>query len=255
MMQPKERDLLKREIAETRRIVERLKELFGPPPLIDGENPEDFDRILFGVVRARCPADFLLQMHAWDSASEIWNGLRLERYSRRIVENTVRRNQKLQEKRSQLVEQKQSRQEAGISHHANIESDSGLTDNEKRMSKLEDVVENVVPAVDEILNRAVLEEENARAFQQVIDSMVKIDDLKSKSFSRRNYSIEMLMTYRRVTAQLYTMLEDERYRRLREEDKEAWLVEMSNHAEEKQKLEEPQQQESAAGDENVRGET
>jgi hypothetical protein len=54
--------------------------LFGPPPLLPGENPADFDNLLAQLARDEKPTDTMEHAWVWDIAGFTWEILRYRRY-------------------------------------------------------------------------------------------------------------------------------------------------------------------------------
>src|SRR4249919_81596 len=82
-------------------FVAKIKETFGPPPIVIGENPKDFDRILAELVRARCSNDIFIQMDVWDIAVAIWHDKRYNRASKLVLDRKIRENLDFQKQRPQ----------------------------------------------------------------------------------------------------------------------------------------------------------
>src|SRR3954449_826760 len=79
-----------KELALLRQAMEDLKRLFGQPPTALGENLADFDRILLDLLRVRCSNDFLLKLHTWNIAIEVWGQRRLERVKQLALNRRLR---------------------------------------------------------------------------------------------------------------------------------------------------------------------
>jgi hypothetical protein len=53
--------------------------LFGPPPILPGDNPKDYEEILNRIAAAIGPRDFIEEIWCRDLADEVWNLFRLRR--------------------------------------------------------------------------------------------------------------------------------------------------------------------------------
>jgi len=119
-----------RELAVVQGLAAEIKNIFGPPPVLSSEDPKAFDRLLFALVRARCPSDFILKMCVWDIAVGTWHMSRIERVMKQTLDTKVRQLLKLQKDRlERQVQQKAERMAAAKSEAA---ATADLTPDEKR---------------------------------------------------------------------------------------------------------------------------
>src|SRR5947209_6317713 len=80
--------------------VTEIMKTHGPPPLIIGEDPKDFERVLVKLVSARCSNnDVFLHMDVWDMAVAILLDKRYDRASSRVLNRRIRENLEFQERR------------------------------------------------------------------------------------------------------------------------------------------------------------
>jgi hypothetical protein len=64
--------------------------LFGPPPIIEGEKAKDYRKLLERVFDAVEPADFIEEIWARDLADVTWSMFRLRRILAALLDNKVR---------------------------------------------------------------------------------------------------------------------------------------------------------------------
>jgi hypothetical protein len=64
--------------------------LFGPPPLINGENPEDYNELLLRVSTAVGPQDAFEDLWVRDIVDHSYNIFRLRRYKAELMEEYSR---------------------------------------------------------------------------------------------------------------------------------------------------------------------
>src|SRR3954463_2612021 len=80
--------------------VSEIMKTYGPPPLIIGEDPKDFQRALVKLVSARCSNnDVFLHMDVWDMAIAILLDKRYDRASSRVLNRRIRENLEFQQTR------------------------------------------------------------------------------------------------------------------------------------------------------------
>jgi hypothetical protein len=63
--------------------------LFGPPPIIEGEKAKDYRKLLERVFDAVEPADFIEEIWARDLADVTWSMFRLRRILAALLDNKV----------------------------------------------------------------------------------------------------------------------------------------------------------------------
>ena len=200
--------------------VAKIMKTFGPAPIVKGENLEDFERILTELVRARCPGDFFIQLDVWDIAVEIWYDKRYNRASKQVLDRKIREN---------LDFQKQRPQHKLNQADDNAPRDDGGADDrsaeEKQKDELQNVIQGTPRQVETPLDQAAAEEANARAFEQAMPLLKDIDDLKTRSFFRRNVSrnrgknVDRHISRRSPSFNAYWNLE------IQAEDQRAWVAE------------------------------
>jgi hypothetical protein len=208
------------------RIVRDIKQMFGPPPIVLGEDPKDFDRILFGLVRTRHPDDFRHKLYIWDIATEVLLGRRLDRVCQLTLDRKLRKIVHLQKARAKVEAQRKKEKQDAAESRAEFESAADFTAAEKRIDQLATIIEETPDDVDGVLDRAALQAEIDRAFQQDMPFHIGLDDMKSRSYFRRNISIEMWQTHRlRFTSPL-TLIQQREEDRIRRQDEQSWRDEM-----------------------------
>lgn len=63
-----------------------LEQVFGPPPLLSGEDPEAYQAIGQAIWEARPPEDFIQATRIIDIAYLLWEGNRLRKLKVKLIE-------------------------------------------------------------------------------------------------------------------------------------------------------------------------
>ena len=140
-------------------MVADIKTTFGPGPALASEDPKLYDRILFDVVRARWPRDFIQRMLCRDIANAIWIDLRLDRHTRYTYD-------------SRLIE---NRQQKRLPHRGGL---------------------NQAEINDQVLDPASEGTLQGQTFAGLAKYLLILDELRSTNFYRRNVSLQLSQEYR-----------------------------------------------------------
>ena len=113
-------------------IVDRL-EIFGPPPLLDGESQEVYDTLLARVTGTVNPKDIIEEMWVHDIVNLVWEILRLRRLKVALLSSSVGRGlHKLYDNREKygmgsLIARWSAREPAAVKKVEQFLKDHGLT--------------------------------------------------------------------------------------------------------------------------------
>ena len=200
-------------------FVAKIKETFGPPPLVDGENPKEFDRILAELVRARCPTDVFIQMDAWDIAVAIWLDKRYNRASKLVLDRKIGENVEFQRQRSQ---------QKFIQADNDAQRNDGSANDQRVPEKLKgELPADIEKTPQEILvAESATEEANALAFERAMPLLTDLDDLKTRNFFRRNVSRQMWAERRPGFIPPLAIILHKLNSEIQAEDQRAWLDEL-----------------------------
>src|SRR3954463_7763989 len=69
--------------------ISTTKDVFGPPALIEGENPADYGQMLANISRAVKPKDFLDEIWVRDVADLTWECLRMRRLKAALLSSAA----------------------------------------------------------------------------------------------------------------------------------------------------------------------
>jgi len=75
---------------------DKLKHLFGPPPVLTSEDPDRFDQLLADLMNCFMPEDFLEQTLIWELAVLTWEMARATRHKTLAIERKFRAHLELQ---------------------------------------------------------------------------------------------------------------------------------------------------------------
>jgi hypothetical protein len=208
-----------REAALIARHVAEIMKTHGPPPLIIGEDPKDFGRVLVKLVRARCSNnDAFLQNDIWDMAVANLMDKRYDRASSLVLNRRIRKNLDFQKQRPK-------QKLAEVSNNATpYEDRDDRSAEERRKDKLRNVIEDTPREVGHLLDQATLEEANACAFEEALPVLTAIDDLKTRNFFRRNVSRQMWGERRPAYIPPLAIIEHRLHFERAEESRREWLL-------------------------------
>ncbi len=171
------------------KAVAKLLRLFGPAPVLSSEDKDQFDQVLESLITCFLPKDFMEQTLVWELAIATWETARIARNKTATIEGKFRQRLEFQGKRSKA---KAERDDAIAAESAAAEAVNDL----ERSFRLEDMVWEGVKTVDDILDRARAEREQAIAFEQTFDYYERLDDRYGVALRRRNELLELLEIYR-----------------------------------------------------------
>jgi len=175
----------------TASVLAEIKALFGPPPVLSSESASAYDAMLEQLVQCLRPADFMEQTlikHLADSNWEIarytrHKTLMIERKFRQLAEAQKQRSKALAERREALAQErtgKEKKPESALDH----------------MFELAEVVDDLVPDVDAILEQRTQELAHNRALEVGIVFHASLDQLLNFAITRRNIVLQQLEWYR-----------------------------------------------------------
>ena len=246
-----------KELAVVQGLATEIKNMFGPPPILSSEDPKAFDRVLFALIRARCPSDVILKMCVWDIAVGTWHMSRIERVMKQTVDAKVRQLLKLQ--KDQLERQVQQKAERIAAAKSEAAATADLTPDEKRNDKLDRIIEETVPEVDALIANADAEAIHAQAFQVEMPFIIALDEMKTRNFFRRNATLQSWASHRdRGLHTPLSIIQHREENRDRKRDEHRWWQEISEVENsdptiqgpqiQGPQIEDPQPEESAATD-------
>ena len=75
----------------------KLKELFGPPPVLSSEDPKAYDAMLARIIKSLKASDFIEQMLSKDLTDVTWELKRYSRHKALVIERQYREQQEMEE--------------------------------------------------------------------------------------------------------------------------------------------------------------
>jgi hypothetical protein len=175
----------------TRAQIGKVRELFGPPPVLSTESERAYNEILSQFVESFAPQDVLelsLVRHLTDST---WEIIRYTRHKTLGIEARFRQHLLAEAQRKKL--QAQRMQEIA---RKRAERSQTPANEDERLGELEKVVMTSVADVDEILDRVPKELDHARALEANIENHERLDGCLNASVSRRNDVLNQFELYR-----------------------------------------------------------
>lgn len=169
----------------------KLKQLFGPAPVLSSENPDLFDELLVKLLKCFTPEDFLLQTLTWELAVQNWEIARGTRHKTLVIERRFRQRLKFQEQRAKLL----AKRKAGIVAAPAAANGERVSDGQ-RLVEIRANIESLVDDADEILDRAPAEQEHAWALERSMNYYERLDDRVGIAIRRRNAVLEQFEIYR-----------------------------------------------------------
>jgi hypothetical protein len=171
------------------KAVAKLLRLFGPAPVLSSEDRAQFDQVLESLTTCFLPKDFMEQTLVWELAIATWETARIARNKTATIEGKFRQRLEFQGKRSKA---KAARDDAIAVESAAAEA----VNDWERSFRFEDVVDAGVKTVDDILDRAGAEVEQAIALEQTFDYYERLDNRYGVALRRRNELLELFEIYR-----------------------------------------------------------
>jgi hypothetical protein len=169
----------------------KLKQLFGPPPVLSSEDPGRFDQLLADLMACFTPADFLEQTLIWELAVLTWEMARGTRHKTLAIERKFCQHLEFQVKRSKALAEAKASNAGGLA-----EANRAPLNDLQRLHNIQDNMESLVQDVDKILDRAPTEREHAFALERTIDYYERLDDRLGIATRRRNAVLEQFEMYR-----------------------------------------------------------
>lgn len=168
------------EVAPTQEIASTRLALFGPPPLLEGEDPAAYDELLARVSGAVKPADILEEIWVRDYVDLAWEILRLRRLKSQLLTANVHRG--LKEILDRLC---------GYHHAEKLSADWANGDGD------------AIEEVDERLANAGLSKNEvmAQTLSVKIEDVERIDRMIMNAEARRNVVLREVDRHRAVLGQ------------------------------------------------------
>lgn len=157
-----------------------LQSLFGPPPLIEGEDPAVYEALAGRISAAVEPRDVIEEIWVRDISDNLWEILRLRRLKAKLMHSASR---------LELAE--------ALRRLTGKPSVSDLIDGWARRDAA------MVEKVNAVLKRAGLDQEAilAQALEVKLDTFERIDRMIMQSEARRNLILREIDRHRDVLAQ------------------------------------------------------
>jgi hypothetical protein len=169
----------------------KLREWFGPPPVLSTENQKAYDDLTMQLLQAFRPTDFIELMYIRQRADSTWEIVRYTRHKTLAIDRKFRARLEFQAKRER-ARAKLKEAKAGELGEKNREPATQLD----RMIELEDTFDCSVGDVDAILQKAADEHDHARPLEGSIDYYERVDKLLASATARRDSDLEQLEQYR-----------------------------------------------------------
>jgi hypothetical protein len=189
----------------------KLKELFGPPPVLSSEDPKAYDAMLARIIESLKASDFIEQLLGKDLMDATWEMKRYSRHKALVIERQIHEQQEMEEteeaeEAEQLEESAEESEQAKQADKPAVKGEQieqeevkqagAPTTQFERMLELAAVVDSVVPDCDDIIAGPVDELENAAALQSGIQYYERLDRLYSVAMARREDVLKQLDLYR-----------------------------------------------------------
>jgi len=168
--------------------IEKLKQLFGGPPILASENPQAYEALLTEFARAFPPKDFLGWLLVKEMTDQTFEATRFDRYKVLGIEQAHRDIRKLEAQRSKRT----------LEAHAEIDPNASKDHN--RIVALDSVIEGTAEDVDAILNIKG-ETIQARAFEQKLAYYKIVDGLQADKLEQRDQTLEQLLIHNEALEQ------------------------------------------------------
>ena len=178
-------------------LSEQVKGLFGQPPVLSTEQPEQFEELFRRMVACLKPRDTVELILIRHFVYAVWEIERLSRYGTVAIERWYRETLQL---RAQQEKLRKARKEDLA--WKNAEKNSAKPADIAQLVALEDSFLEVLTDTDEVMERRASEFEHNRAFGQGIVFQERLDKLIASRVARRNDALRQLELYRAGLGQL-----------------------------------------------------
>ena len=178
-------------------MLESTKALFGPPPVLSTERPEQFEELSNRIIACLKPRDTVELILIRHFVYAVWEIERLTRYGTVSIERWYRET--LQSRAQQEKLRKARKEDLAWK---NAEKNSTKPADIAALVALEDSFFEVLTDTDGIMERRATEFEHNRAFGQGIAFQERVDKLIASRIARRNDALRQLELYRAGLGQL-----------------------------------------------------
>jgi hypothetical protein len=178
-------------------LSDQVKGLFGLPPVLSTEQPEQFEELFRRMVACLKPRDTVELILIRHFVYAVWEIERLSRYGTVAIERWYRETLQL---RAQQEKLRKARKEDLA--WKNAEKNSAKPADIAQLVALEDSFLEVLTDTDEVMERRASEFEHNRAFGQGIVFQERLDKLIASRVARRNDALRQLELYRAGLGQL-----------------------------------------------------
>jgi len=178
-------------------IADSTKALFGPPPVLSTEQPEQFEKLFGRMMACLKPRDTVELILIRHFVYAVWEIERLTRYGTVSIERWYRETLQLRAQQGKL--QKARKEDLAWK---NAQRNSSKPADIAQLVALEDSFLEVLTDTDEIMERRATEFEHNRAFGQGILFQEQLDKLIASRIARRNDALQQLEHYRAGLGQL-----------------------------------------------------
>jgi len=166
----------------------KIEQMVGKPRVLSSESEDGYRAVLTGVVESLKPRSAIALLQAKNLADEIWEAERYKRHQIMAIERQERTNRRLDAERARIAADRKARKEEHGEFVEIIKEGSAYS-----KAIVNSVIEDVVAEVDGILTQVPDELAYARAMEDTIDYVHKLDELKDASTRRKN---DILNSYR-----------------------------------------------------------
>jgi hypothetical protein len=173
--------------AEAAEKFAKLREWFGPPPVLSTENQNAYDDLTMQLLQDFKPHSFIELMYIRQLADSTWEIVRYTRHKTLAIDRNFRARLEFQAKR----ERERARLKEAITRELG-EKDREKVTQLNRMIELEDAFDCSVEDVDAILQKAANEHDHARALEGSINYYERVDKLLASARARRDNALEQL---------------------------------------------------------------
>lgn len=172
----------------TEQAIIKNQELFGPAPVLNSENANDFALLLEGVTAALMPQDIIEQIYIRRFVTETWIIERLSRHTAVAIERRYHERLRYQQQRANFEKTNRIRSNSSLANAT--PTDIAV------LAVLEENVTLLDTDVDEILTRKASERDHNLALERSIELQGQLDSLIASATRRRDDALTQLELYR-----------------------------------------------------------
>jgi hypothetical protein len=167
--------------------VRRYMDLFGPAPLLSGEDPKPFEELFVNLARCQKPRDFLTWLLVWEIAVDTWDGRRCSRHTTIALDRSLRH--KID---SDVKAEKQIKAHYEKILHDKAQKQSQSPSDVAEIAELQRMVEERLERIDAILVRQPNDVDINVFFRLNMEFLHDLDQLHN-SADRRRYNKFVLL--------------------------------------------------------------